>query len=167
MAINKIIPVRSCSHLWPILDIKQRKEVVSDCLKCLAAHKDNFDAIAVSGYSMSLIGSIIAHKMNKGLIIVRKDEDERASNFEVEGTVCDRYIIIDDLICSGETLRRITNKISELHHSPAKLYGVYLYKINHSSVRTVGSVNDIYETLLLNTPEQIRKQLIGSQSRPE
>jgi len=142
-----------------LLDPKQRGVLIDDCLKSLYPHRDKFDAIAVSGYSMSLIAPVVADTMNKGLIIVRKEKESRASQYQAEGLVCDKYIIIDDLICGGDTLNRVQQSIAFWHHSPAKLYGVYLYMLGMSSVKSNLAINEQYGTILLNSPENIKKQL--------
>jgi hypoxanthine phosphoribosyltransferase len=47
--------------------------------------------------------------LNKNLVIIRKDSDKSHSSYAVEGDPGYSYLIVDDLICSGETLLRILN----------------------------------------------------------
>ena len=150
MAINAKVPAVCCSHLEKMFRPKERRKAIQDCLKALEPHKDKFDAIAISGYSMALIAPTIADKLGKGLILVRKGNDDCASPYRVEGAICDSYIIIDDLVCSRETFHRVVKGISDQHHSPAKLYGIYLYDIEHSSLRSHKQVKDWMKTRLLN-----------------
>jgi hypothetical protein len=159
MAINKIVPFRCCSHLQPILNPDKFYEVIADCLDSLRPHADKFDAIAISGYSMALIAPVIAYELGKGMIVVRKTNDDCASQFPVEGVICDSYIIIDDLVCSRDTLDRVRREIRNEHHSPAKLYGIYLYKLVHSSLKYHEQFADYEGVLLLNSVENIDKQL--------
>lgn len=153
MAINKKIPFRCCNHLKDILNPNEFGNVIADCLEALKPHADKFDAIAISGYSMALIAPIIAWKMNKGIILVRKTTKGCASQFIVEGVICDSYIIIDDLVCSRDTLNRVRDDIKDEHHSPAKLYGIYLYDLEHSALRTAKQFMDYEGILLLNKKE--------------
>ena len=73
----------------------------------------DFDAIAVRGVSGLTRGSILAHLMCKGLIVVRKDEG-RHSIHEVEGTVIrpgGHWIIVDDFVMTGATVAAILNQV--------------------------------------------------------
>ena len=88
-----------------------------------------FDAIVVSGLSGVIPGAIIAHKYNKQLVVIRKDDDvchgiriEGASYFPV-GTP---YIIFDDVMASGRTMQRILNAVEDVGHK-LPLY-VLLYR---------------------------------------
>ena len=116
-----------CSHLRPILHPALRKKTIRKCIKTLKKYSDQFDSIAVCGYSMALIAPVVADKLNKSLIIVRKDNEHRASWCEAEGEHSTKYIIIDDLIYSGETYTMVVNKIKENLVPDAECVGVYLY----------------------------------------
>lgn len=151
--------IRCASHLRPVLDPKTRQIVIDDCLKSLAPHKNKFDAIAMSGYSMSLIAPVIADAMNKGLIVVRKSTSGCASQNMVEGCVCDNYIIIDDLVCSQTTIKRVKKTIANNHHPSAKLYGVYLYQIRDSAIHNHPQFEERLGCKLLNSQENVNKQL--------
>ena len=53
-------------------------------------------------------------KLNKECILVRKNGDIRQSFAEVIGyDECRKYIIIDDFICSGHTVKMIQNKMHD------------------------------------------------------
>lgn len=138
------------SHLAHVLDPDLRQNTIKKCLKALKPHADKFEAIAISGYSMALIAPVIADAMGKSLIIVRKDEEERASWHEVEGQLVKSYIIIDDLISSGETMHRVEKKIGDYFYSGAKLYGIYLYDLEHSAYRNAESLKRHTGLTLLN-----------------
>lgn len=152
--------VRCASHLVGVLNPYKRGRVISECIHALTPHKNKFDAIAVSGYSMALIAPTIADEMGKGLIIVRKYEDDCASDYRVEGMLCNNYIIIDDLVCSGGTFHRVKDSIQNFHHTfenPCKLYGIYLYDIHNSGYRTHSAVEYHLKTKLLNTVDQLKR----------
>ena len=143
--------VSCCNHLRPLLDPKERRYTIDKCIVDLKPHIDKFDAIVMSGYSMALIAPCIADALHKPLILVRKEEEDCASSYRVEGTVCKRYIIIDDLVCSGETLKRIQRKIGDHFYSGAKLVGLYLYQPQFSAYRTHAEVKKYLGIELLNS----------------
>ncbi len=155
---NKLTITRCCAHLVGVLNPYKRGRVIAECIHALRPHLSKFDAIAISGYSMCLIAPSIADELGKGLIIVRKNDDDCASELRVEGMVCDNYIIIDDLVCSGGTLDRIKNAIIYHHNPKANLHGIYLYDVHHSSYRTHESVKYHLKTQLLNTVDQLRQE---------
>ena len=67
----------------------------------------------------------IAEILNKNIIVVRKDE-KRYSEFFIEGVSPSRYVVVDDLICSGNTLKHIIDSIHD--DTPrAKCIGAYFY----------------------------------------
>jgi len=136
--------VSACSHLYKVLDPETRGKVIAKCIKVLKPHLNKFDAIAVCGYSMALIGPSVADAIGKPIIIVRKSNRNTASQFPVEGVVCNRYIIIDDLICSGTTINRVIKKIKEEHNTKAKLVGIYLYTIEQSSYYTNRQIKETF-----------------------
>jgi len=68
----------------------------------------------------------IAELLNKNIILVRKKHEKCYSDFAIEGVKPFRYIIVDDLICSGNTVRHIKrNILSEYERS--KCIGLYCY----------------------------------------
>jgi adenine/guanine phosphoribosyltransferase-like PRPP-binding protein len=92
----------------------------------LEPHKDRFDAIAFRGMSGAMVAPAVAIKLGKPFILVRKRGDGSHSEHQVEGAVgCSRYIIVDDLIASGETVRAIQDDVSR--HSKATCVGIALW----------------------------------------
>jgi orotate phosphoribosyltransferase-like protein len=62
--------------------------------------------------SGALIGPPVALRLNKSMILVRKDEDDTHSDYKVEGDRnIKRYVILDDFVCSGKTRDRIINGV--------------------------------------------------------
>ena len=92
------------------------------------------NSIAVTGLSGLVIGGLVSVKTNLPLILVRKDGEDKHSSYEVEFTDDLKelnYCIVDDLVSSGDTLKRIINKINingKDHLTPNKLKKIYLYK---------------------------------------
>lgn len=116
--------VVSCDHEKQLLTHADLKRTVEIALPILRRHKHQFDSFVVTGYSSSLIGSILALKMKKNLTILRKDSDSRHSRHMFEGVVGSRNVFVDDLVSSGDTLKFVYRRLQEFHCS---LYGVYLY----------------------------------------
>lgn len=117
------MPKIDCAnHLSCFLDPTDRKCVVKNSIAVLS--KYDFDAIAFQGLSGALIAPIIAMQMDKTLIAVRKPNEECHSLYRVEGDVAARrYIIVDDFISSGNTVRAILNAVYYVNSS-AKCLGV-------------------------------------------
>ncbi len=77
----------------------------------LIKKKNNFDAIAFSGSSGAAIAYPISYLLKLPLIHVRKDKSHYG-NSKVEGCInSNKYIIIDDFISSGATIKRIIKTI--------------------------------------------------------
>lgn len=76
----------------------------------------NFNAIAVTGNSGCLLGTLISQKLDLPILVVRKKNDDCHDDLKVNGflpTDC-KYLIIDDLIASGSTIRHILRSVHEL-----------------------------------------------------
>ena len=85
-----------------------------------------FDTIAFSGCSGTMFGPMLALHLNKEMILVRKEQDCTSSDKKlrklqglvnhsqrrVEGyTECKRYIIVDDQVSMGDTVKRMAKEI--------------------------------------------------------
>lgn len=72
----------------------------------------DFDSIAFRGMSGAVSAPVIALTLHKNLILVRKKEEKTHSIYPVEGYAAStRYVIVDDFISSGETVRAIRDSI--------------------------------------------------------
>jgi orotate phosphoribosyltransferase-like protein len=100
-------------------------QIVKDAVKALKGV--DFDTIAFRGISGALVAPIVAHKLKKEIALVRKPEEKTHSYCKYEGHLSiERYVIIDDLVCSGETIAATVLKVRSLVPG-AKFVGVYLY----------------------------------------
>lgn len=88
---------------------------------------DVADGIVGCGVSGTVPASIISYMMNKKLCIVRKVGESTHSPFNREGDLPNRYVIIDDLVDSGETITRILAAMSE----PKNCVALLLYACEH------------------------------------
>ncbi len=110
-------------HLKRSLSDSKRTRTVDEILARLKKHRNKFSHIAVQGYSTAILGGIIADRLNKDIVIVRKPREKCYSEHSVEQTGrIDKYIIIDDLICTGATCSRIIQKLGV-----ADCYGILTY----------------------------------------
>ena len=117
--------IQGASHTCHVLNHKVRNKIIIKAVCDLRNIADSFDSIACCGVSGLMVVPQIAELLNKHILIVRKDE-KRYSEFRTEGVAPFRYVVIDDLICSGTTIKNITNNIKE-EYPRAKCIGVYCY----------------------------------------
>ena len=117
--------IQGCSHTSRILSHKYRNQMIMSSYSALKSMSIKYDAIACCGTSGLMVVPQIAELLKKNIIVVRK-ELNGYSDFMVEGAISYRYIIIDDLICSGETVRHIIYNIKE-EIPKAKCIGVWSY----------------------------------------
>lgn len=98
-------------------------QVLDGCLRV-----PRFDAIACRGLSGALVASIVAAKLDKPLVVVRKKIEGTHSSYGIEQGVAGpfRYVIVDDLIDKGGTVRAIIEKIKE-REEDAVCVGIILY----------------------------------------
>ena len=104
----------TCDYLRCYLNPRKAKERYKMARLVLKKYEKDFDSVAFSGVSGALIAAPISHSMNKPLILVRKRGETCHSSLVVEGNIrCQNYIIIDDLVSSGDTAKRIQKEIFE------------------------------------------------------
>lgn len=119
--------VRS-DYLHCCLAASTSKLVVHHLARLIKVRKMNFDTIVFRGMSGALIAPTIAHKLNKNLLLVRKKDEGRHSTYEIEGfTNIKKFIIIDDIICSGNTVAQIFKSLSAKDIDPTKCQSLVLY----------------------------------------
>jgi orotate phosphoribosyltransferase-like protein len=116
------------SYLHAAFDKRFRKNTIDYVCKKLEGIE--CDSIAFCGMSGALIAPIIAYRTGKNIILVRKAKDDSHSCFSIEAssTRCKKYVIIDDLIATGSTIKHIIRKMSS-HNTFEKsvCVGVILY----------------------------------------
>ena len=105
-------------------DAKLVPKVVNKICRALRKRINDFDGIVISGYSMALIGPIVAFKLKKNVCVVSKENDARNSYQKVEGLHSQRWLMIDDLVSSGRTLSRVADGVKRIEGT---LVGVVLY----------------------------------------
>lgn len=86
-----------------------------------------FDAIAFTGTSGAGFGFPLSYLLNVPVIHVRKKTNSHFTG-PIEGTVSSRrYLIIDDMIESGNTINCIISTIKEELKGKARPVGIFLY----------------------------------------
>jgi hypothetical protein len=100
------------SYLRPIYDPELYIETVDQLVTYCKGFADEFDAVAFTGTSGAAVGYILATFLHKPVICVRKRAEKNHSPYVVEGYYGSKnYLIVDDLIGSGDTMCRIVKEI--------------------------------------------------------
>lgn len=143
--------IQGASHTCRVLNHKTRNKVIIKAVCDLRKINTTFDSIACCGISGLMVVPQIAELLNKHIVIIRKENDKCYSDFPMEGVTPFRYIIVDDLICSGETIKHIKNTIYE-DCPKASCVGVYCYMPDECAYRenTVKLFEKDFKTQLLN-----------------
>lgn len=118
--------IQGASHTCRVLNHKNRNKIIIKSVCDLRKIKDSFDSIVCCGISGLVVAPQISELLNKHLVIIRKANEKCYSEFPMEGVTPFRYVIVDDLICSGSTMRHIKNTIYE-DCPRARCVGVYCY----------------------------------------
>jgi len=117
-------------YLCAALDKRTLPNIIKNAIEF--SRNIEFDSIAVRGMSGSIVASAIAFELEKNIIIIRKDKDNTHSDATVEYSFYPRkYIIVDDFISSGKTIKTIIEEMEEdalkCHYDNPKCIGVFLY----------------------------------------
>jgi len=102
--------IQGASHTCHVLNHKIRNKIIIKAVCDLRKISKDFDSIACCGVSGLMVVPQIAEILNKNILVVRKNE-RRYSDFATEGVAPFRYVVIDDLICSGKTIKHIMDTL--------------------------------------------------------
>ncbi len=140
----------SSAYLTHALNPVGRKTIVRRIVSAIKKSGVSFNAVACRGVSGLVIAPIIAHYFNKPLVVVRKPGELSQDNchgfeqIEVSSSkILQYYIIIDDLVSSGETIGTIVDDIKTSDQDiikQANCAGVFLYE---SQVQTWSEIQRI------------------------
>lgn len=115
-------------HNRHLFDLKKQKKIVTQAVKLLKPFVGQFDYLAISGFSGALVAPIVADKLKKQIVLVRKGGDSsHSANLNVEGPTEGRYIIFDDFIATGHTVNYIKNMITSIPEINLEYIGFYMY----------------------------------------
>jgi adenine/guanine phosphoribosyltransferase-like PRPP-binding protein len=143
--------IQGAAHTSRVLNHKVRNKAIIKAVCDLRKIKDTFDSIICCGISGLMVVPQIAELLDKHIVVIRKKDDRCYSEFPMEGVTPFRYIIVDDLVCSGNTIKHIKNTIHE--DSPrAQCVGVYCYMPDECAYTSETSklFEGRFGTLLLN-----------------
>lgn len=125
---------KSSNHFSQILSRLSADMIISECCGLLKVYEEErelkYDTLAFCGLSGAVLAPIIAHRLGKDLLLVRKhggkDDSASGREFPVEGNVgAERIVVVDDLIYTGATMSNIVRGIRK--HTEAKIVGLLLY----------------------------------------
>jgi adenine/guanine phosphoribosyltransferase-like PRPP-binding protein len=93
--------------------------------------KVKFQTIVCTGLSGVIFASPLSIMMNKQLIVIRKESDTKHASFNGIEKNCHadkigKYVIVDDLIDSGRTIKRIKEIMAGCFENATHV-GTYLY----------------------------------------
>ena len=101
---------RHCDYLRNFIVPYKLQERIKLAHRALKYH--DFEAIAFRGMSGALVSIPLALKMGKTLIMVRKPDEDTHSSYPVEGdTQAKRYVIVDDFVASGDTVKAVKRAV--------------------------------------------------------
>lgn len=119
-------------YLQESLRFDKRKETIDWIISQIKLEKIKFDGFLVTGLSGVILGSIVANRMRKALVVVRKGEN-RHSDLDVEvgytpsKRIPKRLIFLDDLICEAETIKRVAATLKREDYCPKNVVAALLY----------------------------------------
>jgi len=131
--------LQGCDHTTLLLNHKIRNKIIFQCMNDLKNIDFSFDTIACCGTSGLLVVPQISELLKKNILVVRKKKEKRYSPFQYEGPIPNKYIIVDDLICSGKTVKHIIYTIKE-DCPRAECIGVYSFFKDKCAYRTNSSL---------------------------
>ena len=122
------VDLKCACWIIPLVDPAKRRTVL-ERTRVRIAGLGAFDAIAFTGLSGSVIAGAISIAMDKYLYCVRKSTENRHSDYAVEGPATGlRYVIIDDFISTGATIKRVIEMVGAHTDGQAVCAGVYLWR---------------------------------------
>jgi len=101
-------------YLANVINPKKRRQTIRKACRTLREIPQKFSVIAATGLSGTIVAVACADRLDKGIAIVRKPDEKCHGNVVESGRKRGqgfRYIIIDDVIESGETVDRVMNMI--------------------------------------------------------
>jgi len=126
---TQVKPVQlSSKYLWKIFDNHKYHNLIARSVKTIQQLKDElkFDTIVFMGHSGASVAYPIHYLTGIPIALVRKSNDN-CHGYSVEGEhKIYKYLIVDDFIATGDTIRMITEKI-DYNLGTLECAGVYCY----------------------------------------
>ena len=109
--------ILSPPYLKDIFDINSREKILNNAVEIFKTLEiETPTGVVGCGLSGTLFATLFAQKINSSPVIVRKKEEKRHSSNSVEGLHVRKHnvlLLVDDLICSGNTMNFIMNEIKD------------------------------------------------------
>jgi hypothetical protein len=155
--------IRCAGHLTMALNPERLCEIIPNIVRVLSYF--DFDSIAFRGLSGALVAPIVAMQMNKTLIAVRKPHEDAHTIHRVEGDMgARRFIILDDFVCSGDTVRAILKDIddefSDRGTTPPECLGAFSYAYSYPGQDPETALREVTSYL-----PDYRRKMLRSNSR--
>jgi adenine/guanine phosphoribosyltransferase-like PRPP-binding protein len=106
--------------------------LISEAMKALEGVQ--FDTLVGTGLSGALVVPTLARALGRHWMIIRKKNDGSHGCSLAVGTIGSRWIFVDDLVCTGDTLKRAREAVTELE-TGADYVGHYLYGVGDWSTK--------------------------------
>src|SRR5690606_23483464 len=112
--VNMSFKQQVSPYLWDAFtELSSSTKAVNEILTDTAAE---IDALVGTGVSGALVVPYIGRVLDIHWALVRKPTDGSHSDLLVEGTIGKCWVLVDDLIDTGETLKRVEEAINhDLH----------------------------------------------------
>jgi adenine/guanine phosphoribosyltransferase-like PRPP-binding protein len=111
-------------YLRPVYETDQLKISVKQSAKIIKKIKAN--AIAFCGYSGSVFAGALSYALDMPTIAVRKRVDRNFELCPTFGSLANKYVIVDDLIDSGQTMDFIIEQVKQFNPKACPV-GIILY----------------------------------------
>lgn len=142
--------IKCTSYVSTVFEPQAQKLAVKELCRLLYDKRlEGVNCIVGCGVSGSLLAAIVANKLGKLVTIVRKAERSHAT-YKIEGIPTKqrmKYVVIDDLICSGDTIKHIVQGING-EVNDAEFMGLLLYQstVHAKEPKIVQRTNCLGET---------------------
>jgi adenine/guanine phosphoribosyltransferase-like PRPP-binding protein len=147
------------SYFDEVLDSQKRKNQVQKAIEILSLFE--FSHIVVRGISGITMGSVLAYALNKHLIVLRKTKKDSHTDTLVEDPHYEnenwsnqfKYLIVDDFVCSGETVTAILEDMKNHTDGEAECIGFWGYtkewetKTRHWNENHYQSLREVFNDL--------------------
>lgn len=118
---------RGCPYLRR--GFTEQSQIIEESIELLRLV--DFDTFVCVGVSGLIVAPLLAHEMNKCLLVVRKSYDSIINNHSgerIEGITGSRWIFVDDVVASGATRHRaqtiLLQKLPDIEYVGTLLYGM-------------------------------------------
>jgi adenine/guanine phosphoribosyltransferase-like PRPP-binding protein len=119
------------SYLHDVYEVEQLPKIIDRLIDSITffctTKRKSIDAIAFTGTSGAAAAYPLSIRLKMPLICIRKDTESSHHGLPYEGVIgIKNYIIVDDCIESGKTIKRIIKEV-KLVNPKAQPIGIFLY----------------------------------------